>query len=147
MVFTIAGMWVRRVCLIALMLLILKICFDVWMTPDYTGKNAYVSNSPDGRYKALIVPTTSRTVFILQRLNDQQNLIITPLPSDWVVSLSDDNWTCDKEKGCTKYRAGYQPEFPLPPSFWQRLHAWLTVTIKKSDTPQLNEINRDEDNT
>ncbi|ASA55634.1 hypothetical protein [Vibrio gazogenes] len=138
------GRWVRRFCLIVLVLLILKVSFDIWVTPDYKGQDAYVSNSPDGQYKALIVPTTSRTVLILQHLKDQNNLIVTPLPKDWVASLSDDNWTCDKENGCTAYRAGYQPEFSLPPSFWLRLHTWLTIKIKHLENPQLKEINRDE---
>lgn len=145
MLLNITRIWVQRICLIALVLLILKFIFDVWVTPDYKGQEAYVSNSPNDQYKALIIPTaSSQTVLILQRLDNQQYVLITPLPSDWVASLSDDNWICDKENGCTAYRAGYRPQFSLPPSFRLRLHAWLTIKIKHLKNPQLKEINRDE---
>lgn len=134
--------WTGYIVSFVVVALLARMAFDVWRVPDYRGRTAYVSYAPDGRFKASVIPTESRTVLLLQRQEDQRYLAVSVLPQNWVASLSDDNWTCTPQHGCTAYRAGYQPGFVLPPSLWQQFHAWLTIHLRQLEPSHLKDVHR-----
>lgn len=126
---------------------LLKMAFDVWRVPDYQYGKAYFSYSPDGAYKAMYVfpqtPASTIPLLIMDTVDQSVRAIILLPADDWGMTGGDDIWSCGKRQksACTAYRL--DPKTELPPSPWQRAHAWLTVNIKRLEQPQLQEIPMD----
>jgi hypothetical protein len=134
--------------LLAMIFAVLKMADAVWWIPDYRGGNAYVSCSPDGRYKALLVHTAENTAdagsaqIIFER-DHSVPVYIMRFPRDWYFT-GRFSWSCSNNANdhCaeyTEFRLSYEHPITLPPTLWQRLHAWLTVKIRRLDNPDLTE--------
>ncbi|QMV12833.1 hypothetical protein [Vibrio spartinae] len=138
--------WGIRFVIFCVIFLTMKMAFEVWLVPDYRDGKAYVNYSPNREYKAMYVfpkEPSNHIPLLIVKMVDQSVSAIILLPKDWVSTGLDFIWECDDTKlpSCTSYRDA--PKVSLPPSLWQRLHAWLTVKLKHLEQPHLKEVHRD----
>ena len=126
--------------------------FQIAQVPNYKNGESYRSYSPDGRYMMdLIFPQgrNSNTLLMLTDLDLDQVVQLTTLPDNDIDIL--ELWVCEDlnskkdawiKKPCYEYtpQGDVGPILTLPPSWWSQLHAWLTITIRGAEDPQLNVV-------
>lgn len=143
-----------------LLFIFLKVALDVFKIQDYRGAEALISLSPDGRYKALRLYIEDEKenawgefvlrmsgyktypLFAIADASSDEVLGFYHPDSDWVSDASGGIWICGKsgKEPCTGYHFPYSDEIPLPPSWWRRTHAKLTVKLKGLESPQFKNI-------
>lgn len=143
-----------------LLFLFLKIALEVVRVQDYRGANAHVSFSPDGRYKALRLYIengkedawgefalrmggyATYPLFVIADASSDEVLAFYYPPSFWVSDASGGIWVCgEREQGpCTAYHFPYSDEIPVPPPWWKRVHAKLSVKLRGLENAQFKNI-------
>lgn len=139
---------------------ILKIALDVSTVPNYRGANAYISLSPDGRYKALRLYVenerkgewsefalgmggyATNPLFAIADASSGEILAFYHPPSNWRSNGFGGIWSCgeSRKEDCTGYSFPYSDEISLPPSWWKRTHAKLAVKLKGLENPQFKKV-------
>ena len=133
-----AKKWLIRCIVIIVATLTLKMAFEILRIPNYKNGTAYVSYSPDGQYEAVDVYTETILIRLIRRQNDGSVILIQRMPRDFIAKIHT-TWDCDdNQQNCVRFSRSYDYETRLPPTFWQRLHAWLTVKLKGLENPNLN---------
>lgn len=138
--------WLRRGSIFVFIGMIMFMIWDIYRIPDYNGGEAFVSISPDKRYKVSHVYPVGSTpsVYLLTDLADHQVKAMVIKPHWWDGFQVRMRWDCNKQKiHCTAFYYDINREaddIVIPPTLWQQLHAWLTIKIKGLENPQLTEI-------
>lgn len=142
--------WTKRILISIPVLFVLTMTLQVWSVPNYHGGRSYVSYSPDGTYRLDYVYTKDDkdSVRVFSLLKDHKVIAIAPTPSFEIIDINP-SWLCGKDFPDGTYRRvpcyGHKleagdsdiPIIQLPPSWWQSLHAWLTIKFKDLEQPQL----------
>lgn len=137
--------------------------------PSFNGSNIYVSHSPDGRYKALLIllPTNKinqndfstiesitagnvSTWGAITRASNDQIVAYYSLGNDWIGSRTGGYWQCGEMQTspCNGYQFGNEETRTLPPSFLKRSVAWLykqmegTVTFTDFKPNSVEDMNK-----
>ncbi|MDH4396907.1 MAG: hypothetical protein QE278_14615 [Limnobacter sp.] len=152
--------WKIRLLIALVLFLPLKAAFDVFKISNYKASNAYVSFSPDGKYKSIVMVLNddfddfwisfalgfgdyeNDILFAIADASTGEMLAFYHPPNDWRSSGAGGHWTCEGEgkKTCISYRFPYFYEIPLPLTWWQRTHAKLTVKIKGLENPEFKKV-------
>ena len=136
--------WAKRVSIAILSIAVLVMTVQVWNVPDYHGGKSYVSYSPSGEYRVdYIFPQHSHTDLRIFTANSNGNVIaIVPTPSSFIGDVNP-LWVCNDDRSiCYEHdiQTSYGVPVSLPPSWWRRLHAWLTIHIRHLEDPQLKVV-------
>lgn len=143
-----------------LLFLFLKIALDVFRVQDYRGANAHVSFSPDGRYKALRLYIengkedawgefalrmggyATYPLFVIADASSDEVLAFYHPPKNWRSSGFGGIWRCGRGRkdSCTGYSFPYSDEILIPPPWWKRVHAKLTVKLRGFESAQFKNI-------
>lgn len=120
--------------------------WDIYKIRDYRGGKAYISISPDNKYKVSSVYTKDGRAagYLVTSLPTNQIKAIVRRPVWWDSLQVYNIWQCgENNKQCYSYTydlTGKADEILLPPTLWQQAHAWLTIKIKGLENPQLTEV-------
>lgn len=156
---TLERVWVKLISVVILFTL-LKIGFDIYRVPNYSGSSAYINNSPDGKYKAMTLimneneqdfwvsfalsfgDCNRNVLFAIADTTTSEILAFYHPPEFWQSSGSGGHWTCEGEakNPCTSFWFSYFADIPVPPSWWKRIHAKLAVKLKGLENPQFKKI-------
>ncbi len=132
--------WTKRILISIPVLVVLTMALQVWGVPDYRDGESYVEYSPDGRYRLdRIYPKKGRNVRVFSTIKDKQVIAIVPLPLGYEGDINT-LWICtDDNSECYEHYIQTSNGYPvsLPPSWWRRIHAWLTIKFKDLEDPQL----------
>lgn len=140
--------------------ILLKIGFDVFRVPNYSGSDAYVTHSPDGKYKAMTLFMNENdrnfwesfalsfgdynrsVLFAIADASSGEILAFYHPPRFWQSSGSGGHWTCEKEgtPSCKSFWFSNYDDIQMPPPWWKRIHAKLTVKLKGLENPQFKEV-------
>ncbi|WP_409524481.1 hypothetical protein [Nitrincola sp. MINF-07-Sa-05] len=143
--------WAKWSLILVLILPPLKMAIEVARTPSYDSGEAYVSYSHDGKYRGGVVyiakqhrtgwMSSSNTVYLLTDPSGKEIHAIFPMDKYWQAG-SGTIWRCGerRDEACTGVRDGFLFEAQLPVSYWQRLHAWLTVRLKGLQDAEFAEV-------
>ncbi|MEZ6853086.1 hypothetical protein [Halodesulfovibrio aestuarii] len=130
---------VRKLAIVACIVIVASMGLKIAMTRDYRGGGSYVSYSPDGKYKMDRIYLNDSEIMMLSLtdLEKQQVVLIDNIPIDW--PHIQEHWEYNKKRTrCIYYNYGDEfDKLPLPPSIWDRLHAWLTIKLKDLENPKL----------
>ena len=152
--------WFKRLLIFIVLFFPIKMAFEVSRVPNYDGGKAYIDYSPDGKYRSAMVYTdpknqtawtdfargiSGHSHYLTYLISDPSGKTIyamVPVDYYWVSSGRSTIWHCgDKDnKLCHGYLRSYGIEGTLPPSLWQRAHAWLTVRIKGFQGAEFGEV-------
>lgn len=139
---------------------ILKIAWDVFRVPDYTASNVYAIQSPDGKYRAMTLFMNENdlnfwesfalsfgdynrsVLFAIADAGSGEILAFYHPPRFWQSSGSGGHWTCEREgtASCKSFWFSNYDDIQMPPPWWKRAHAKLTVKLKGLENPPLKEV-------
>lgn len=154
-----------KVFISVILLVILKIAFDIFRVPNYTAGHAYINSSLDGKYKAMTLflnqdldhswtyfslsfgDYAADVLFAIADASSGEILAFYHPPDSWRSSGSGGHWTCEgeTERTCTSFRFPYFDDISVPPSWWKQTHAKLTVKLLGLENPQFKKVTIEND--
>jgi hypothetical protein len=132
----------------------LIICIHSLGIPDFHKGRSYVSFSPDGKYRMdnVFLAQFEPVLFVLTRLDDQRIVRIDSVALN-NLEIIRDTWLCEdweqdsrgvwngKRIPCYGYSYGDEDiTIQLPPSWFEKILAWLAVEAKRLAVSQLEII-------